>query len=264
MTRAMFDHWISQGGKLRLRDTLRNTRLRWFFGGYRARQALYKAASTTFRPRGTFSEALRKRANDLPAVVRSCALAIRRGSFGHLSTFNSDMAVCVVPRSIVQNDFKVHMLRHLATLPQTQGFQGLTEQVIMSAALDAEAALFSELERRTPLVDETGHGLIVEVDPQFPWKLGGSDGHYYYAWSGEERTDLTNRKDRRHFLAAINEMMVGQRVYLKRMAPGDVADLRATIDLRRLAGVNRPREHSALVKVRIIQDAEEPVFSETV
>ena len=264
MTRAKFDHWISEDGRPALREALRNTRQRWLFGNYRARRRLYRAARTAFRPRGTFSEALRKRANDLPTVVRSCALAIRRGAFGHMCTFDDDRAICVVPRTIVQNDFKVHMLRELATLPQVQGFRGLTESIIASAALDAEAALFENLERHAPLVDESGHGLIVEVDAQFPWKLGRSDGHYYYAWSNEERTDLTNRKDRKRFRASIDEMLVAQRVYLKRMSPGDVGDLRTAIDLRRLAGVNRPREHSALTKVRIVQDAEEPVFSETV
>jgi hypothetical protein len=263
LTSTAFDHWLSRDGKSALRDAMRNTSQRWFFGATRARRRLYGDARTAFRPRGTFSEAMTKRANELPAVVRSCALAIRKGAFGHMSTFDSDHCLCVVPRSIIQNDFRVRMLRELSSLPQVQAFHGLTEDIVSAAAVDAEASLFQYLGKKTPLVDETGHGLIVEVDAEFPWKLGGSEGHYVFAWSNDERLDLTNRRDRRRFLTAIAEMRDAQSVYLKRMAPSDVQDLRTAIDLRRLAG-SRAREHSAHAKVRIVAESEERVFSETV
>jgi hypothetical protein len=130
--------------------------------------------------------------------------------------------------------------------------------------MDAEASLFQALGRRAPLVDAKGHGLIVEVDPEFPWRLGGSEGHYIFAWTSNERLDLTNRRDRRRFLSTISEMRDAQAVYLKRMSPGDVADLRTAIDLRRAAGNGRPREYSAHSRVRIVAETPEPVFSETV
>ena len=262
LTQTAFDHWISKDGKNVLREALRNTRQRWFFGESRARRKLYADARTAFRPRGTFSEALKKRADELPTVIRTCAVAIRKGAFGHMSTFDADNCLCVVPRSIVQNDFRVRMLRELSLLPQVQVYRGLTEEIISGAAMDAEAGLFAFLHKKKPLVEETGHGLIVEVDAEFPWKLGGSEGHYVFAWSSDERLDLTNRRDRRRFLTAIAGMRDSQAVYLKRMSPGDVADLRTAIDLRRLAGTGR--EHSAHAKVRIVAEAGEHVFSETV
>ena len=238
--------------------------MHWFFGESRAREKLYADAKTAFRPRGTFSEALKRRADELPTVIRFCAMAIRKGAFGHMSTFDTESCLCVVPRAIIQNDFRVRMLRELSDLPQVQMFRGLTESIISSAAMDAEASLFQYLSRRAPLVEETGHGLIVEVDAEFPWKLGGSEGHYVFAWSVDQRLDLTNRRDRRRFLNAIAEMRDAQSVYLKRMAPGDIADLRTAIDLRRLAGHGRPREHSAHAQVKIVAEEREPVFSETV
>ncbi len=263
LTSTAFDHWLSREGKHALREALRNTRQRWFFGETRARQRLFADARNAFRPRGTFSDAMKKRANELPTVVRSCALAIRKGAFGHMSTFDTDHCVCVVPRSIVQNDFRAHMLRALAQLPQVQAFQGLTEDIVSAAAMDAEASLFQFLGRRSHLVDSTGHGLIVEVDAAFPWKLGGSEGHYVFAWTNDERMDLSSRRDRKRFLSAVAEMRDAQSVYLKRMTPADVQDLRTAIDLRRLAG-SRSSGHSAHAKVRIVAEAREPVFSETV
>lgn len=263
LTPTAFDAWLARDGKRALRDALRNTRQRWFFGATRARRRLYQEARTAFRPRGTFAEALKKHADELPAIVRGCAIAIRKGAFGHMSTFDSDQCLCTVPRSIVQNDFRMRMLRELSSLPQVQAFQGLVQDVVSAAAMDAEASLFHHLVKKAPLVDATGHGLIVEVDAEFPWKLGGSEGHYVFAWTNDERLDLSNRRDRRRFLSAIAEMRDAQSVYLKRMSPADVQDLRTAIDLRRLAG-QRSREHSALAKVRIVADAEEHVFSETV
>ena len=262
LTQTAFDHWIAREGKHSLRDALRNTRQRWLFGETRAKQRLYAQARTAFRPGGTFSETLKKHADELPAVVRSCALAIRKGAFGHMSTFDEENCLCVVPRSIVQNDFRVRMLRELSSLSQVQAFRGLTEQVVSAAAMDAESSLFQALARRAPLVEAKGHGLIVEVDAEFPWKLGGSEGHYVFAWTCNERLDLSNRRDRRRFLNGIAEMRDAQSVYLKRMTPADVADLRTAIDLRRLAG-GRPRGHSAHAKVRIVAESHEPAFSET-
>lgn len=264
VTPSAFDSWLSGNGKQALRDALRNTDNRWFFGETRARRRLFADARNAFRPRGTFSDTMKKRADELPAVVRSCALAIRKGAFGHMSTFDSDHCLCVVPRAIVQHDFRMRMLRELSSLPQVQAFRGLTDDVISAAAMDAEAALFNHLVRHAPLVDPSGHGLIVEVDAEFPWKLGGSEGHYVFAWTSDERMDLAGRRDRRRFLSAINEMHDAQTVYLKRMTPADVQDLRTAIELRRLAGTRAALQHSAHAKVRIVSEAEELVFSETV
>jgi hypothetical protein len=264
LTQAAFDQWLARDGKPALREALRNTRQRWFFGDSRAKRRLYAEARTAFRPRGTFAETLKKHADELPAVIRSCAVAIRKGAFGHMSTFDEENCLCIVPRAIVQNDFRVRMLRELSSLPQVQAFRGLTEGIISAAAMDAELSLFQALGKKAPLVEPKGHGLIVDVDPSFPWRLGGSEGHYVFAWTSNERLDLTHRRDRRRFLSSISEMRDAQSVYLKRMSPGDVADLRAAIDLRRLAGNARGHEHSAHSKVRIVAVADEPAFSEMI
>ena len=265
LTQAAFDQWIARDGKVAMRDALRNTSQRWFLGETRAKRRLYLDARTAFRPRGTFCETMKKRADELPVVVRTCAMAIRKGAFGHMSTYDEENTLCIVPRSIIQNDFKVRMLKALSSMPQVQSFAGLTEMVVSNAALDAEASLFNHLHRRSPMVDPAGNGLILEVDLDFPWRLGGSEGHYVFAWTTNTRIDLTNRRDRRRFLSWISEMRDAQSVYLKRMSPADVADLRTAIELRRLAGNNgRAREHSAHARIRIVAELPEHAFSETV
>ncbi|HKW13140.1 MAG TPA: hypothetical protein VJS69_01505 [Candidatus Krumholzibacteria bacterium] len=264
VTSTAFNAWLSTNGRHALREALRNTSQRWFLGETRARRRLYEDARNAFRPRGTFADTMKKRADELPAVVRSCALAIRKGAFGHMSTFDSDYCLCVVPRALIQHDFRMRMLRELSTLPQVQLFRGLTEDIISAAAMDAEASLFQYLMRHAPLIDTTGHGLILEIDAEFPWRLGGSEGHYVFAWTSDERMDLAGRRDRKRFLSAIAEMRDAQSVYLKRMSPADVQDLRTAIDLRRLAGSRAKLQHSAHAKVRIVSEAEELVFSETV
>lgn len=264
VTPTAFDAWLAGNGKHALREALRNTDNRWFFGETRARHRLYADARNAFRPRGTFSDTMKKRADELPSVVRSCALGIRKGAFGHMSTFDSDHCLCVVPRAIIQHDFRMRMLRELSALAQVTPFRGLTEDVITAAAMDAEGSLFHFLQRHVPLVDSSGHGLILEVDAEFAWKLGGSEGHYVFAWTSDERIDLTSRRDRRRFLTATAEMHDAQSVYLKRMSSSDIQDLRTAIELRRLAGARARLQHSSHANVRIVSEAEELVFSETV
>jgi hypothetical protein len=264
MTRAMFEQWVLEEGKLALRDTLRNTRQKWLFGDYRARRKLYRAARTAFRPKGTFSETLRKRASRLPTVVRACGIAIRKLGYANLCTFDSAKVLTVVPRAVVQNDFKVHLLRELTDLPQVRDFRGLPERVIASAAIEAEAVLFDHLERRAPLVDESGRGLVMKVERDFPWKLGSVDGHYYYAYSLDEKIDLKLRKDRKRFLTAMGEVLTGTQVHLKRLPPDELADLRSAINVRRMASGAPIRDHSALARARVRIETEEATFSETV
>lgn len=241
MPRVLFELWLAAEGRPAMRAALRNTRARWLFGEWRARRRLHRAARTAFRPRGVFSETLRKHADGLPAVIRACGQGVRALGYTGLCTYDGEKVLAVVPRAIVQNDFRAVLLRDLSGLPQVKDFAGLTERVITSAAADAEAALFDHLEMRAPLVDETGRGLVVDVDRDFPWKLGPDAGHYYYAWATDERADLTLRRERRRFLAALEEALRAQCVHLKRMPPDEIADLRNAIELRRLAGAGPAR-----------------------
>jgi hypothetical protein len=213
----MFEQWLDGEGRSAMREALRNTRARWWFGKRRARRGLHRTVRTAFRPGGTFCAATVKQLNQLPLVIRASAIAIQKTSHRQLCTFNTDAAIVVVPRGLVRNDIKVMLVRDLAALPQVRGFNGLTERVLSWAATSAESALFDFIVRGKQHVDESGRGIILGADADFRWDINRTNGHYYYATSREKSVDLTLGRERRRFLNGIRELYQGQTVHLKRM-----------------------------------------------
>jgi len=234
MSRDMFKLWIDADGRAALRDAWRRLPNRWFFGERRARRLLRKEAKIAFGRRGTFAGILKKHLDQLPLLVRSCAIIIRRSGYAPLNTIDGNRGLCVVPRGVVVNDFKVQLVRELAELPQVRGFRGLTERVVTAAAHESEAILFEFLAKGNPLVDSTGRGLIMDVDRAFRWKINNIDGHYYYAYSTEERIDLAAKKEGKKFISAMQEGLKGQSVYLKRLSSSEVADISEALQMRRI------------------------------
>jgi hypothetical protein len=234
MTRTMFEFWIGEDGRAALREAKRRTPNRWLFGDRRARRLLHSEARTAFGPRGTFAGMLKKQVDQLPLLVRGCAIIIRRSGYQTLNTIDGNRGLCVVPRGVLIKDFKAQLLRELVDLPQVRAFSGLTERVISAAASEAEALLFDALTKSVPLVDSSGRGLIIAVDREFRWKINGTDGHYYYAYSTEEGIDLAAKKESKRFVASMQESLKGQSVYLKRLTGAEVADIAEALQLRRM------------------------------
>jgi hypothetical protein len=217
VSQEMFDEWLVGEGRSAMREALRNTHIRWFFGNSRARRRLHRSVRIAFRPGGTFHAATVKHLNQLPVVVRACAVAIQRTGHRQLCTFDPTAAIVVVPRGVVRNDIRVILVRELTGLSQVRDFNGLTERVLAWAAIGAETALFDYIARGRQHVDESGRGMILGADSDFRWNINATNGHYYYATSLEERVDLTGGRERRRFLNGIRELYQGQTVHLKRM-----------------------------------------------
>jgi hypothetical protein len=234
MTQRMFDAWVETDGRSALRDAWKRTPNPWFFGRRRARRRLSREAQKAFASRGTFAGMLKKQLDQLPLLVRSCAIIVRRSGYSTLNTTDGNRGICTVPRGVVLNDFKVQLARELLKLPQVRGFDGLTERVLAAAAADAETALFAWVVKGNPVVDATGRGLVIAADADFRWKISGMDGHYYYAYSTEEKIDLAARKECKRFISQIQESLKGQSVYLKRLSGGEVADIAEALQLRRI------------------------------
>jgi hypothetical protein len=234
MSRGMFEAWVDEDGRASLRDAMRRTSNRWFFGDMRARWLLHNEARIAFGPRGTFAGMLKKQLDQLPLLVRGCAVIIRRSGYQNLNTVDGNRGLCVVPRGVLQKDLKAQLLRELVDLPQVRAFHGLTERVISGCAGEAEALLFDFLAKNNILVDATGRGLILGVDREFRWKVNGADGHYYYAYSTEGKIDLAAKKECKRFVVAMQESLTGQAVYLKRLTGGEVADIAEALQLRRI------------------------------
>lgn len=234
MTRSMFETWVDEDGRATLRDVVRRTPNRWFFGELRARRRLHKEARDAFERRGTFAGLLKKQLDQLPLLVRGCAIVIRRSGYQPLNTIDGNRGLCVVPRGVLQKSFKVQLVRGLVGLPQVRQFHGLTERVLTAAAVEAESVLFDFLAKGTILVDATGRGLIMDVDRVFRWRMEGLDGHYYYAYSTEERLDLAVKKECKRFLASMRESLKGQSVYLKRLSGPEVMEISGALQMRRI------------------------------
>ena len=255
VSNEMFERWVLAEGRSAMRESLRSTRLRWWFGKSRARRRLHRTVRTTFRPGGTFCAAAVKQANRLPIVIRSCAATIKKTGHRQLCTFDAASAIVVVPRGVVQNDIRVIMVRELSGLSQVRAFSGLTEPVLASIAVDAERAFFAFVSRGKQLVDESGRGIVLGADPDFRWNLNGVDGHYYYATSLDERVDLTNSRERRKFIGATRELFRGQTVHLKRMRPDETRETAEAFRLlQRMDG--RARE-TPVDRARRIRETEE-------
>lgn len=234
MTPGMFEAWADEDGRAALRDALRRTPNRWLFGERRARRLLRREARLAFGSRGTFAGMLKKQLDQLPLLVRGCAIVIRRSGYQTLNTIDGNRGLCVVPRGVLQNDFRVQLLRELVDLPQVRAFRGLTERVIAAASVESEAILFDFLAKGSTLVDATGRGLIIGVDREFRWKINGADGHYYYAYSTEEKVDLAAKKECKRFVSTMQESLKGQSVYLKRLSGAEVADVAEALQMRRI------------------------------
>jgi len=239
LTHRMFERWVDEEGRNALRSELRRTRWRWFFGGQRAEARLYRRARIAFAQRGTFSAAMCRKLDRFPVAVRTSAVTIQRAGYMHLCTYDQEKYLIVVPRGVVFLEFKNWLLKELVSLPQVSDFQGLTEHVVTSAAVEAELAFFEYVNRGKPFVDENGHGLILQTDRDFRWRINNYDGHYCYALSLDDKLDLTRRRERRAFMAAIDEPARGQNVYLRRLRPEDVRDTADLFQIKRMAGGER-------------------------
>jgi hypothetical protein len=251
----IFEHWLSGEGRSAMREALRSTRFRWFFGAKRARRQLRGTVRTAFRPGGTFCTAAVKYLNQMPVVIRACAIAIQRTGHRQLCTFHAGAAIVVVPRGIVQNDVRVILVRELTNVAQVRAFAGLTERVLGAIALDAERALFDYIAKGKQLVDDSGRGMILEADPDFRWNLNGANGHYYYASSLDERVDLTHSRERRKFLGSIKELFRGQTVHLKRMRADEARETAEAF--RILQRMDGRTQETALDRARRIRESSE-------
>lgn len=254
----MFDHWLEGEGRSAMREALRNTRVRWWFGKSRARRGLHHTVRTAFRPGGTFCTATMKHLNRLPLVIRASALAIQKTGHRQLCTFNAASAIVVVPRGVVRNDIRVLLVRELSGLSQVRDFNGLTERVLGWVAQSAETALFEFIAQKKQLVDESGRGIVIDVDRDLRWNINAIDGHYYYASSLEERIDLSNGKERRRFLNSIRELFQAQTVHLKRMRADEIRETAEAFRLLQRMDV-RARETPAERARRIRETVELPV-----
>lgn len=189
----------------------------WLLGRWRARRELVRDARRALRPGGKFSAEAERRLMQLPAAVRSLASAIQRRGHRDLVTVEGERCLIVIPRAVVQGEFRTHLIKELGELDAMRAFPGLARRALTALAAEAEILLFHDLARGRDHVDETGRGVLLGVDSDFRWRLGSVDGHYYYGHLSVRGGDLSGRGQLRSFKSKMKEVRQGQDVHLRRL-----------------------------------------------
>jgi len=225
MNRDIFDEWLRGEGCVVFERELAQTQWRWLFGRARCRLRLYRTARMILKPGGEWAQAVSRRLDRLPLVIRKVGIFIKRR--GHKDLFSADAgkALVVIPRALVQNDFIIFLEDEVGRHSTVKDIAGLARRALRVVAFDAEAIFFKQFEKGKQLLDDTGKSMLVAVDPEFGWKLNKVDGHYFYAYSGDGDRDLTRRGDRRKFESEMKEVLSGQQIYLKQLRSEKVAEI---------------------------------------
>jgi hypothetical protein len=214
---AALDKWLAQEGQIVLAATVRQTRMRWFFGRKRARAALLNGARDALKPGGRLAIALKRELDELPKIVRKTGTMIRRQKHRDLYTNDETVSLVVVPRAIVRNEVTIHLMNTLMRTDSLARFKGLPARVLREAAAQAEVQFFDFISGGKSFLHRSGKAMIIGADPEFGWQLGSLQGHYYCGYSSKDGRILHNRRDMKDFQNEMKEVMYGQTVHLNRL-----------------------------------------------
>ena len=228
MTPATFNEWVNEEGMIVLCDILKHKKCRWFFGKKRARKTLNQAAKTALKPLSPFAILLEQQLNQLPIIIRKIGLVIQRRRYKDLYSADANKALLVIPRGIVQHDFSKYLLKELSNVPQLAGFWGLSKRILKNVSVETEQLFFDLFIKGQQCTDPEGKGILLGVDPNYGWKLNGMDGHYYFAYYKRQDEALKKRKALNQFKSEMEEVLLGQKIHLKRLAPHQVFDIAET------------------------------------
>ena len=221
LTNDLFNEWLLEDGRVVLEDTLRGVPLRWFFGKYRAKRRLRRAARATLKPKAAFAVTLKRQLDQFPELIRKVGIRIRKRGHKDLYSANGEMALVTIPRAVIRNEFAVFLTDKLAIAGTLQEFRGLARRVLKDVAGQAEELFFLKTNKGAQFVHPNGRSLVLDADADYSWQLG-EDGHYYCAYAGKEGHDLNQRGDLRKFKKAMEEILYGQRIHLRRLRRDDV------------------------------------------
>jgi len=231
LDRRVFRHWVGSDGRVAHVRHWRTQRARWFFGRQRARSRVWREACQALQPGAAFARTLERHLDQLPILVRRLALATFERGHKDLFSVDDRLGLVVVPRGMLAVAFRDYLLQVLGETPLLGALPGLARRIIEPAARQAEMLFFSSMcKRRGLLPDASGKGGVLGADPAFAWRIHGTDGHYYYAFSrldemGEEELSLSDLEtDMREFRHA-------QSVHLTRMSGFDRNAVRDRYDV---------------------------------
>jgi hypothetical protein len=218
----VFSAWAGDEGRRVFEAALSAKRFRWFFGRWRVRRALFADAKRLLRPGQAFPGALKETLDEFPMLLRKLGIVIKRKAHRDLFSADGTKALVVVPRGVMQHEFTVFLIDKLAAHHSLSPYPGLARRIVREAAIEAEKLFFKAAQKGRAFVIPGGDSVILDVDPEYGWRLNGIDGHYYCAYAGKTGKDLNKRGDLRRFRSEMDEVLKGQRIYLKRLTRREI------------------------------------------
>ena len=223
MTKHLFKEWIARDGRIVLEDVLSKTRARWFFGRQRAKRKIFLDAQSALRPDRAFADALKRRLNELPDVIRKAGIGIKRKGHRDLFSIDTTMALVAIPRGVARNEFTLFLVESLATSSRLARLRGLARRILIDVGRDAEQLFYERIKKGEQYLHSNDKAIVLGVEPDFSWSLDGVDGHYYCGYARKNGKDLGNKKELKKFKSEMEEIVFGQRVHLNRLGKAKVA-----------------------------------------
>lgn len=217
LTGEAFAGWIKSDGRKVHERTAKEMTCHWFFGRKRAKRLLLQKARFMMKPGGEFSRALKTVLDELPTILRTLGILIKKREYRDLYSADAAMALVTIPRAIAQGEFSRHLEEKLAVFPGLVRYEGLVKHVLAVTGKEAEGLFFRAIEKGEQYLYDKGQSIVLGVNTAFSWRLANVDGHYYIGYAGKNGKDLTNKKDARKFKSEMTEILAGQERHLKRL-----------------------------------------------
>ncbi len=225
LTAGDVEAWIAKEGERPLEATMKKLTLRWFRGRKRAERMLFRELSRVINASKPFRLALENSLTKLPEIIEDFASWIHSNGPRELGDDRLFRWLAVVPRALVQNEYRLQVLSDLGDSVELARFTGLADLFLQTRARESEEEFFKTVRKVGFYV--CNYSMIIEVDSDFDWQLSGAKGHYFAASSPRE--DLSAKRMRRKFQKGISEHLLQRKVALGSLGAQHVRRIRDSL-----------------------------------
>jgi hypothetical protein len=203
-----FEKWVTAEGEKVITAMIEKETLKQFGGRARAKRQLWKDAETALNSE-TFRSALKAEIEVLPSTLAGLARSLKKDGPKSLwlspKSFSLyDELVIAVPRTLVRHIYSSGLIEALKDSAELSRFMGFPTIYLQERAYESEDSFFALVEKERGYV--CGNGVILGVDRNFSWRLGGMRGHYYFAVG--VHGDLSKGSERKNFVAKMQPLQL--------------------------------------------------------
>ena len=210
------EKWLESQGKQFLQEQLRSVSAKWFAGEWRAKRLASTKIRSSVEQGDTFRASLESELQSLPNAILDVAGHLREHGPKRLvvSDYPYDIVTC--PRGLVREHYAKQIVGELKDSAELARYQGFPEPFLRRVALESEAAFFQDVENGNvpPLSKDN---VILAVDEDFGWNVGGVNGHYYVAEESRYSVDLSKRRERKTIVERTEKLLRSVRVELGKL-----------------------------------------------